>query len=59
MNKDNVQETIQAIMDNSEYIGRIKAQNEILQLVSALHSQGRISNAVAQVFAMELSLDLQ
>lgn len=58
MSEENLKETIQMIMDNSEYIGRIKAQNECLQLVWALHNQGRISDEVAQVFAMELSLDL-
>lgn len=59
MSEENLKETIQMIMDNSEYIGRIKAQNECLQLVWALHNQGRISDEVAQVFAMELSLDLK
>jgi hypothetical protein len=58
MNNENFSSALQKAMDNSEYIGRIKAQNEVLKLVWELNKQGRISNDVAQVFALELSLDL-
>lgn len=53
-----MKEKIQQALDNAKFIGRIQAQNEILHLVWELTKQGRISNDVAQVFALELSLDL-
>jgi hypothetical protein len=58
MSERTLKESIAMALENAEYIGRIKAQNEILHLVWELSKQGRISNDVAQVFALELSLDL-
>ena len=58
MSEQKLQEAMRLALENAEYIGRLKAQNECLQLVWALHEQDRISDEVAQVFAMELSLDL-
>ena len=52
-------DTLQKALDASERIGYIKAQNAILHFVWELSKQGRISNDVAHLFAMELSLDLE
>lgn len=58
MSEDELTSKIQQALDNARYIGRLNAQNEILHLVWELSKQGRISRDVAQVFALELSLDL-
>jgi lipopolysaccharide biosynthesis regulator YciM len=54
-----VNSSLQKAMDIAEKIGYMKAQNEILHFVWELSKQKRISDEVAHLFAMELSLDLE
>lgn len=55
---DEVKSALQEALDNAEKIGHLKAQNQILKLLVELHKQGKISDEVAQIFSLELSLSL-
>ena len=55
---DEVKSALQEALDNAEKIGYLKAQNGILKFIVELHRQGKISDEIAQIFALELSLSL-
>jgi len=55
---DEVKSALQEALDNAEKIGHLKAQNQTLKLLVELHKQGKISDEVAQIFSLELSLSL-
>lgn len=56
---DETRTALQEALDNAQKIGYLKAQNQMLKFIVELNKQGRISNDLANLFAMELSLDLE
>jgi hypothetical protein len=55
---DEVKSALQEALDNAEKIGYLKAQNGMLKFIVELHKQGKISNEIAEMFSLELSLTL-
>lgn len=51
--------SLQKAMETAEKIGYMKAQNKMLKFVWELSKQGKISNDVAQMFALEFALDVE
>ena len=55
---DEVSSALQEALINAEKIGYLKAQNTMLKFLVELHKQGKISNELAEMFSLELSLTL-
>ena len=55
---DEVKSALQEALINAEKIGYLKAQNTMLKFLVELHKQGKISNELAEMFSLELSLSL-
>jgi len=53
-----LQEAIQNIIEKTEMARRLEENVKVLSLVRSLHSQGRISDEVAQTFLLEFTIDM-
>jgi len=53
-----ISSALQEALANAEKIGYLKAQNGMLKFIVELHKQGKISNEIAEMFSLELSLTL-
>lgn len=58
MNDKSLQEAILRVIEKTEQATRLEENVKVLSFVRSLHSQGRISDEVAQTFLLEFTVDM-